>query len=79
MSTLQARARQGLHSVPLLLLPLLLWAGLAAAQNLAEGARHYDARAGLSRALTREQLRSQAQSAAGPVRRCAGAVGPRGR
>ena len=37
--------------------------------------RHYDARAGLSRALTADQLRSQASGAAEPLRRRAGAVG----
>src|SRR5262245_17493644 len=42
------------------LLPLVLWTGLAPAQAPTDGQRHYDARAGLGRALTLDQLRSQA-------------------
>ncbi len=64
MSTRQSRAGQGPHSFRPYLLPLLLWAGMAPAQDVADGERHYDARAALSqsRALsTAEQLRSQAQ------------------
>jgi extracellular elastinolytic metalloproteinase len=44
------------------LVPLLLWAGLAPAQDLDSDERHYDARAGSSRALSLEQLRSQASA-----------------
>ena len=64
MSTRHSRAGQGPHSLRLCLLPLLLWAGLASAQGIVDGERHYDARAALgkSSALTApEQLRSQAQ------------------
>ncbi len=64
MSTRQSRAGQGSHSLRPYLLPLLLWAGLAPAQDIAEAERHYDARAALSQARalsTAEQLRSQAQ------------------
>ena len=64
MSTRHSRAGQGPHSLRLCLLPLLLWAGLAPAQGISNGERHYDARAALSqgRALAApEQLRSQAQ------------------
>jgi len=49
------------HSPFPYIVPLLLWAGLAQAQLLEEPERHYDARAGLSRSLTADQLRSQAQ------------------
>src|SRR5262245_53257822 len=62
MSTRQSRAGQGPHS--LFLVPLLLWAGLAPAQAITDGERHYDARAALgkSSALSAlEQQRSQAQ------------------
>ncbi len=41
--------------------PLLLWAGLAAAQGPTDGERHYDARAAQPRALTLDQSRAQAQ------------------
>ena len=64
MSTRQSRAGQGPHSLRLSLLPLLLWAGLAPAQGIADAERHYDARAALGqqKALTTlEQQRSQAQ------------------
>lgn len=42
------------------LLPLLLWGSLASAQSPDDGERHYDARAGLSRALS-DPLRSQTE------------------
>jgi extracellular elastinolytic metalloproteinase len=47
------------------LVPLLLWAGVAPAQGLDEGERHYDARAGLNSARAVEQSRSQALSLPG--------------
>ena len=50
------------HSPLPFLVPLLLWAGLASGQALDDGERHYDARAGLSRSLSVDQLRSQAQA-----------------
>ncbi|HKE92658.1 MAG TPA: M36 family metallopeptidase, partial [Povalibacter sp.] len=62
MSTRQSRAGQGSHSLSLSLLPLLLWAGLAPAQAVTDGERHYDARAGQSRTLVLPQFRSQAQT-----------------
>ena len=49
------------HSPFPYLVPLLLCAGLASAQAPEEGERHYDARAGLSRSLAVDQLRSRAQ------------------
>jgi hypothetical protein len=60
MSTRSPRAGHRPHSLGLSLVPLLLWAGLAPAQDLENAERHYDARAGLSRALTLDQSRSQA-------------------
>ena len=39
----------------------MLWAGLAPAASLDSSERHYDARAGLSSALTLDQLRAQAK------------------
>jgi extracellular elastinolytic metalloproteinase len=59
MSTRQSRPGQGPHSLRLYLLPLLLWAGLAPAQGLTDGERHYDARAALSSARALDQSRSQ--------------------
>ncbi|HEU5133890.1 MAG TPA: M36 family metallopeptidase [Steroidobacteraceae bacterium] len=49
------------HSRFSYLLPLLLCGSLASAQAPDEAERHYDARAGLSRALSGDQLRSQTQ------------------
>jgi extracellular elastinolytic metalloproteinase len=51
-----------LLSKGLLFAPLLLWAGLAAAQGPADGERHYDARAAQPRALTLDQSRAPAQA-----------------
>jgi extracellular elastinolytic metalloproteinase len=45
----------------LCVLPLMLWAGLAPGASLDSSERHYDARAGLSSALTLDQLRAQAK------------------
>jgi extracellular elastinolytic metalloproteinase len=50
-----------LLSKGLVFAPLLLWAGLAAAQSPADGERHYDARAAQPRALALDQSRAQAQ------------------
>jgi len=66
MSTCHSRAGQGPLSRCLHLVTLLLWAGLAPAQGVTQppdtGERHYDARAGQTRALAAsEQLRSQSQ------------------
>ena len=59
MSTPQARAGHGSHSLYLCLLPLLLCAGTASAQAVSGGERHYDARAELSRPQALAQSRSQ--------------------
>ena len=48
-----------MSSKGLYLLPVLLWAGLAAAQA-PDSERHYDARAAISRTVVPDQLRSQA-------------------
>ena len=65
MSTSHSRAGRGLLSFRLYLLPFLICAGAASAQNSDEGNRHYDARAGLSSSLTLEQLRAQGQAPPG--------------
>ena len=62
MSTRQPRAGRSSHLHGLNLLPLLLWAGLAPAQGHADGERHYDARAAMSRTLSADQLRAQSSA-----------------
>ena len=61
MSSTRPRTLQGPLAPALYLLPLL-WVGLANAQSLDSGERHYDARAALSRTAVPDQLRSQAQA-----------------
>src|SRR5262245_64724115 len=66
MSTSQSRTGKGPHySLGLYLVPFLILAGAAPAQNSEDSTRHYDARAGLSSALTIDQLRSQGQAPPG--------------
>src|SRR5262245_1014044 len=48
-----------LLSKGLLLAPLVLWAGLAAAQAPTDGERHYDARTAQPRALSLDSSRAQ--------------------
>ena len=64
MSTRYSRPAQGPRSRFLLLLPLLLCTGTAAAQESPESARHYDARAAAaqSRALSADQFQAQSQA-----------------
>jgi len=54
-----------IRAIRLCLIPVLLWSGLAAAQEINDGERHYDARAGASRALTLDQSRAQTQTPQG--------------
>jgi extracellular elastinolytic metalloproteinase len=62
MSRCHSRAGRNPRSPGLYLLPLVLWAGYAPAQDLTAGERHYDARAALSRTLAPDPSRALSQA-----------------
>ncbi len=62
MSSRQSRPASGSHSLGLYLLPVLLCAGLAPAQGLADGERHYDARSTGIRAFAGDQTLARART-----------------
>jgi len=66
MSTRLMRAGRNPQSLGLYLLPLMLWAGHAPAQDLTDGERHYDARTALSSPLAPDASRAQTQALVPP-------------